>query len=410
MITFKCSCSTTLQVKDEHAGRKVQCPKCKNQMVVPALADSPPEEIPSVLLVDAHASEASKPSEERLMVPGDLAPPREGRDRRGEEEEDLEVPRRARATQTSGQAIAALLCGILSFCLPVLLGIPALILGFLALGNINRSGGRLTGGGLAITGIVLGIVGSIGGVLLQIALLVPAVQQVRQAAAKTDCANNLKQITLAFHGYNDNFRTLPPAVVYDANGRPLYSWRVLLLPYLEQMTLYKQFRLDEPWDSPNNIRFVQMMPPVYAHSGVGAGKDPKLCYFQVFDGPSGDQRPRAIFASRTKKRKPLALPGLPEPLSRSDHDLSINRVIDGTSNTILVAEAADGVPWTKPADLVYEPDRPLPGLGGHFANGFWVGMADGSVRFIDPRRVREPTLRAAVTADDGQVLGPEWND
>jgi hypothetical protein len=56
----------------------------------------------------------------------------------------------------------------------------------------------------------------------------------------------------------------------------------------------------------------------------------------------------------------------------------------------MIAEAAEGVPWTKPVHLSYEPNQSLPKLGGHFTGEFWAGMADGSVRFIDPRRVSDP--------------------
>jgi hypothetical protein len=329
------------------------------------------------------------------------------RDRHDRREEERGQARRPPAQQTSGKAVAALICGVLTFCVPVLMSIPAVVLGFLALGNIQRSGGRLTGKGLAITGLVLALVGNAS--LVPIWLFgVPMFQRGFEGPARVHTSNNLKQIALAFHSYNDAFRQFPPAVVYDKTGRPLYSWRVLLLPFIEQDAMYKQFKLDEPWDSPNNIRFVNMMPPTYAHPRLASGKDPTLCYFQVFDGPASGKRPGALFMSKAQPRLPFGNAG-PLNLTRGNDSTAINRIIDGTSNTILVAEAADGVPWSKPADLPFEPDQPLPKLGGHFSGGFWVAMADGSVRFIDSRRTSDQTLRIAIMSDDGQVLPPDFD-
>src|SRR5262245_38193047 len=100
--------------------------------------------------------------------------------------------------------------------------------------------------------------------------LVPAVQKVREAAGRTQSANNVHQVVIALHDYNANYGRLPPPVVYDANGRPLYSWRVLLLPYLEQKALYEQFKLNEPWDSPHNKKLSSAI--VAAYSAPEGGK------------------------------------------------------------------------------------------------------------------------------------------
>src|SRR5262249_21734482 len=82
--------------------------------------------------------------------------------------------------------------------------------------------------------------------------LITAVAQVRVATRRMQSTNNLKQIALAMHSYHDTMGRFPPAIVRDKEGKPLYSWRVLLLPYLEQQNLYNQFKLDEPWDSEHN--------------------------------------------------------------------------------------------------------------------------------------------------------------
>jgi hypothetical protein len=327
--------------------------------------------------------------------------------RRERAEREPERRPRVQPDQTSGKAVGALICGLLTFLLPILAAIPAVILGFMAQGDIKRSGGRLAGGGMALAGIVLGFVGNL--VLCPVFILVPAVQKVREAAARTQTMNNFKQIALAMHNYHDVHGQLPPAVVYDQNGKPLYSWRVLVLPFIEQDNLYRQFKLDEAWDGPNNIRLLQQMPPTYMHPGAGL-KDPTQTFFQVVDGPSGGARPRAMFASKTGQRVALHLAGAfgpPPNVFQSDHRMRFQAVPDGTSNTIMLVEAAESVPWTKPADVYYEPGQPLPKLGGHFGSGFIVGLGDGSVRLV-PRSVSDNTLRAAITADDGIPLGPDW--
>jgi hypothetical protein len=401
MITMTCSCGQLLQIKDEYAGRQMKCPKCGQHLQAPSLTDKAPE--PWAASAAPPGAPHPRPSEafadaDNLPVGRTAAPGRREGPREGE--------RASGPPQVSGKAIAALIFGILTLLMPLFM-IPAIILGFVAKGDIQRSQGRLTGGGMALAGLILGFFG-LAYCLILPAFLVPAVQKVREAAARTQTMNCLKQIGLAMHNYHDVHRQLPPAVVFDKNGKALYSWRVLLLPYLEANNTYLQFKLDEPWDGPNNMRLLQSMPPVYGHPGA-SNQDRTLTYFQVFDGPAGDKGPRALFVSKTSKRIPLKLGGGPAlDIFQSDYRMSLGRIPDGSSNTIMVAEAADGVPWTKPADLVYEPDQPLPKLGGHFSSGFLVSMADGSVRTIDPRRVNENTLRLAITADDGQLLPGDW--
>src|SRR5438309_4181754 len=97
--------------------------------------------------------------------------------------------------------------------------------------------------------------------------------------------NNLKQIVLAMHQYHEQYGRLPPAVVRTSAGQPLYSWRVLLLPYLEEEKLYAEFHLHEPWDSPHNTSLLRRMPKVYAPpSGVATGAPPTSTFYQVFIG------------------------------------------------------------------------------------------------------------------------------
>src|SRR5262245_14462685 len=109
------------------------------------------------------------------------------------------------------------------------------------------------GGGLLVLAIALiGTLVVCGGILL--ALLLPALQAVRESSRRAQASNNMKEIMLALHNYHDTYGSFPPAVVTDANGKPLYSGRVLLLPFLEQNALHSSFDLTQPWDSPGNMR------------------------------------------------------------------------------------------------------------------------------------------------------------
>jgi prepilin-type processing-associated H-X9-DG protein len=210
-------------------------------------------------------------------------------------------------------------------------------------------------------------------------LLIDMIQQVRTAAARSQSANNLKQIGIAMHTYHDKYGHFPPAATYDKDGKPLLSWRVLILPFLEQNELYKEFKLDEPWDSEHNKKLLARMPKTY--DTPSEKKERNHTFIQVFVGKM------AAFEGKTGRKIP--------------------EFTDGTSNTILVVETEKEVPWTKPADLPFDPDKPLPKLGGVYTNGFNALFADGSVRFIS-QAITEKTLRAVITRNGGEVIGDDF--
>jgi hypothetical protein len=197
-------------------------------------------------------------------------------------------------------------------------------------------------------------------------------------------SNQLHDLAVGMHHYaEDNKSGLPPHAAFGPDGQPLLSWRVLILPYVEQDELFRQFHLDEPWDSPHNLRLLPRIPKVYAPvSNRGHPKEHET-FFQVFVGPG----------TAFEGQKGLQLPG----------DFR-----DGTSSTILIVEAGSAVPWTKPADVPYSPDSPIPPLGTLSPLYFLVAMADGSVRTVDKQRLSEATLRAAITRNGGEILGPDW--
>ena len=159
-------------------------------------------------------------------------------------------------------------------------------------GEIAMSKGRLRGRRLAIAGIVFGVFGC----LFTIALFLPAVRSAREAARRAQCTNNLKQIGLALFNYEDIQGRLPAAAIADKDGRPLLSWRVAILPYLECSSLYSKFHLDEPWDSPSNLALLESMPLVYACPSDKArkpGMTGYLCRRRPWDSLPAEAQARA---------------------------------------------------------------------------------------------------------------------
>jgi hypothetical protein len=209
------------------------------------------------------------------------------------------------------------------------------------------------------------------------------VGEVKKASDRTMRTNNLKQIGLALHSYHDVMKGLPPAAlssVKNRDGKPLLSWRVAILPYIEQAPLYQQFDLELPWDHPHNKKLIDKMPEIYVLPGIKT-KDPGLTHYQVLVGPG----------TAFERRKGQTLTGT-----------RLVEMHDGTSNTIMVVEAAEPVIWTKPDDVPYDPKQPVPKLGP-FRDGFFVALCDGSTRFIR-RTVNEQTLRALITRNGGEVV------
>ncbi len=189
--------------------------------------------------------------------------------------------------------------------------------------------------------------------------------------------NNLRQIMIAMLNYESAYGHFPEQAITSQDGRPLLSWRVAILPFLEQEALYKQFHLDEPWDSEHNLKLLEQMPDVYRVPEVD------LVGETLYLGITG---PGTAFESGRKLR--------------------FRDVLDGLSNTIGVVEAnpAVAVPWTKPADLRFEPGEELIGLGGVRPGGFLAAFLDGSTRLISESVDRE-VLRRLFLIRDGEPIG-----
>ncbi|HKI32019.1 MAG TPA: DUF1559 domain-containing protein [Gemmataceae bacterium] len=211
-------------------------------------------------------------------------------------------------------------------------------------------------------------------------LLILAVQKVREAAARMESSNNLKQIALAVLNSNDANGNFPAAYSVNKDGKPLLSWRVHILPYIAQDNLYKQFHLDEPWDSAHNKKLIDKMPKTY-RSPASAAPPGRTNYLTV-------------------RGKDTVFPG--------DKGVKISEITDGTSNTIMVVEASDkkAVIWTKPDDFELNEKDPIAGLVGLWSQGFQAAFCDGSVRMIS-RSIDPKDLKNFFIRNDGNPPPPD---
>lgn len=210
------------------------------------------------------------------------------------------------------------------------------------------------------------------------ALLLPAIAAAKAEAYRSRSVNNLKQIMLAMHNYFDTYRRMP-GDSYDADGKPLLSWRVHILPYIEQSALYDQFHLDEPWDSEHNRKLINTLPSVYV--------------------PPVDEALAA--EGRTRYERPLGA-GLP---ASKKGDLSLADIVDGTSNTLAVVEApaAAAVIWTRPDDFEVDLAFPIKSLMPGEEKGMTAARYDGSVQYFLKDQLTDQLLKALLTHAGGEV-------
>jgi prepilin-type processing-associated H-X9-DG protein len=247
---------------------------------------------------------------------------------------------------------------------------------------------RPSGGSTKMTCLIVGLVSGVVAVFfigIMVALLLPAVQAAREAARRMTCTNDLKQIALAMHNYHQVYHCFPPAYIPDKNGKPMHSWRVLLLPYMEEDSLYKEYRFDEPWDGPHNKMLLHRMPKAYQCPTLG--NEGTMTSYAMIVGPH-------------------AVSGGPKSCSLKD-------IKDGVSNTLLVVEAANaGINWMEPRDLDAEKMTYRVICGGDSSKGKYeissphtgtanVAFCDGSVRSLasstDPK-----VVKAMATIDGGE--------
>ncbi|MGD9127436.1 MAG: DUF1559 domain-containing protein [Planctomycetia bacterium] len=182
-----------------------------------------------------------------------------------------------------------------------------------------------------------------------------------ESARRMQCRNHQMQIALALLNYEKAFGRFPPACVKDEEGRPLYSWRVSILPFLEYQALYDQFHLDEPWDSPHNKKIAEQAPPVFQCPSC-KNRMPGTTNYVLVTGPG------------------TAWDGQKSP--------ALKDFISGTNRTIILTEVADpNLHWAEPKDLKIDAIDPsfLDEEGNFKCNhriGINIAFADGHVTFI----------------------------
>jgi beta-lactamase regulating signal transducer with metallopeptidase domain len=210
-------------------------------------------------------------------------------------------------------------------------------------------------------------------------LLMPAVEAAREAAPRTQSMNNMKQILLAMHMYYSAYNHFPPAVIYETlpdGTKVARSWRVELLPYLNEEAVYQQYRKDEPWDSPANKQVLAKIPAIYR-------------------APSDD--PTSTNAGY------FMLTGPTTAFSTEGEGTRMEDITDGTSSTIALVDAKRNIPWTKPEDIAYDAAKPLPEFGGRHPGIFLAGFTDGSVQAI-ANDIDQQMLRWMIEKADGNPI------
>ncbi len=222
-------------------------------------------------------------------------------------------------------------------------------------------------------------------------ILLPAAQQARLASRREQSKNNLRQIGLALHNFNDTYRHLPTAYNTDKEGKPLLSWRVRMLPYIERQLLYDRFHHDEPWDSEHNLKLLEEMPPVFRSPNSQAGAN--MTTIHAIGGEGG------CFRAPTEDTPFYA------PAGRF-HGITFGEITDGLANTIWVVEGADetAVEWTKPTEFVPNDMNPLKGFVGQYKSGFHALMGDGASYFF-PETIDRELLKRLLHCRDGKPVG-----
>lgn len=221
-----------------------------------------------------------------------------------------------------------------------------------------------------------------------IAALLPAVNATRNAARRVESQNAMRQHILAALNHESAHMRFPSAYTVDEDGQKLLSWRVQILPFIEQNNLYDQFKLDEPWDSPHNIKLLEKMPDVFRSPVSKAGKG--MTTYRGVGGESGILQP-----GRKGRRG----------------GIGFGSITDGTSNTIFLIETSDelAIEWTKP-DGGIDPDSfVLAKLLGAYEEGINVAMCDGSVHSID-RKIDASLLKSLMTRAGGEVARRPTNN
>lgn len=207
-------------------------------------------------------------------------------------------------------------------------------------------------------------------IVLIVALIILCVfnpAQAEEIADKDASVKKMKRIVLALLVYENSHKHFPAAVVMGPDGKTPHSWRLELLPFLDAKGIFDRYKMDETWDSDHNLALAKEAADLFSVPSEGATDD---CGYFLLTGPS-------------------------TPFD-GEKTTTIRKIRDGTSNTVAIVEAKRSIPWSKPEDIPFATEKPLPKLGGFFNDGFHVGFLDGSVVFL-PSDFDEKTLRAMIT-------------
>lgn len=240
-------------------------------------------------------------------------------------------------------------------------------------GKIMRDESPFSWGMLAKAVVCLFVASCLAGLLL------PEVSR-RGGANRTQCMSNIRNIAVALHNYaaaNSGF--LPPAYIADANGRPMHSWRALMLPYIDRPDLAQAYRFDEPWDGPNNSKLHSIVEDVFRCPEDKGGTNSTQTSYVAIVGPE------------------TAWPGT------TSVNLEAIAAGDGLAQTILIAEVANsGIHWLEPRDLHLSQMAPTinshtgQGISGRHSGYAVVAFADGRVKPISDN-LSAAKLRALLT-------------
>jgi len=232
------------------------------------------------------------------------------------------------------------------------------------------------------------------------ALLLPAVQQAREAARRSQSTNNLKQMMLAMHNYLDTYKTFPEGTVPNEKLKPdeRLSWMTKILPFLDQAALHREIDFEEGWEDESNAKALKTRVSVFQNPSAvpAAGEYGVTNYVGIAgvgkDGPElPAKNPRAgIFAYNRGTR--------------------IQEITDGTSNTMAITNGTGDGPWgaggrSTIRSLTQKPYINGPdGIGGPHSGGISVGFGDGSVRFLS-EKIDPKVFEALSTIAGGEVIG-----
>lgn len=240
----------------------------------------------------------------------------------------------------------------------------------------------------------------------------------RESAQLTQSMNNMKQMALAVHISYDEKQHLPMQASLDADGKPLLSWRVHILPYIEQKELYDQFHLDEPWDSEHNKTLISKMPAIYEspfalrakqlaekakqkEAAKEATNEEVTEEPKAEEGDKGAQKKEKVSDGKTVYQTighEKGLLGMTKPTRFQD-------ITDGTSNTVMLVETdlEHAVIWTAPEDFKVDEESPSTGLALLRNKGYLLGFGDGTVQHIK-KEVDAKNLVRAFFRNDGEIV------